>query len=372
MNPTILIVDDRPDELRFQVIDRLKKSAVPIVVHPDEVDLTDLKTADLVLVDYRLDAWPERDKQSVSLRPSNGMALAVVLREQADSQKDGETAFALHTGHLEDLKRRLPSGTVQNVLARLNNLEWLFSKEDSGNYEQMLLLANAIRELPKKWPSDPGKSCQEVRKLLGMVDGSESFDRCWSDVRECRVPVQDLIEGGYGILFVRWLLHEVLPYPSFLWEEHWVAARFAIPVDDLRKVIEGDSRLARDLKCMRYTGILAGFLGDRWWRGALEDYVWELSGQYRERGKSLREALNERAELELGSIEVNPAVVCLNADLEPTGQFLTPATAVTVHPDHWPAFADSAWMDLNTVQDDPRLLPIVDPLDRHRVNNGNE
>ena len=155
-------------------------------------------------------------------------------------------------------------------------------------------------------------------------------------------------------------------------EEHWVAARFAIPVSDFREVIKGKSQLAKDLNCMRYSGMLAGFLGDRWWRGALEDYVWDLASQCRAKGQTLHEALNERSEMDLGSIEVNPAVVCLSADLEPTGQFLSPTTAVTVHPDHWPAFADSAWMDIRMVRDDPRLLPIVDPLDRHRVNPHNE
>ena len=41
-------------------------------------------------------------------------------------------------------------------------------------------------------------------------------------------------------------------------------------------------------------------------------------------------------------------------------------------PGHWPPFADSAWMDVETVRDDPGLLSMVDPLDRHRVVSDDE
>ena len=227
MKPTILIVDDRPDELRFQMTNNLEKDATTIVVHPNDAELSDLVDADLVLVDYRLDAWSVPDALPVALRPSTGMALAVVLREQADLQKERLTAFALHTGHLVDLRRRLPSATVQHVLARLNNLEWIFAKEDSRRFKQMILLAKAIRKLPKDWPSDPDQFSQEVERLLGMVEGFRSLDRCWSDVWECRMPVQNLTQGEYGIPFVRWLLHEILPYPSFLWRS--IGLRLASP-----------------------------------------------------------------------------------------------------------------------------------------------
>ena len=118
---------------------------------------------------------------------------------------------------------------------------------------------------------------------------------------------------------------------------------------------------------MRYSGILAGFLGRRWWRGALEDYIWELAGGYAAGGERLREALAERAGVELEAIEPNPAVVCVDSDLQPQERFLSPATAVPLRPDHWPAFADSAWMGIEDVRADPALQSMVEPLDRYRV-----
>ena len=87
-----------------------------------------------------------------------------------------------------------------------------------------------------------------VQKLLDMNEDDDSFERCWHDVKDCRVPIEELSEGGHSILFIRWLLHQVLPYPCFLWAEHWVAARLGISIDALREVLEGDSDLAKDLR----------------------------------------------------------------------------------------------------------------------------
>ena len=371
--PSILVIDDESGDLRFQLDLGLADRVTANVIHPRDVEMSDLESADLVLVDYRLDSWPERDEQPVSLNPATGMALAVVLREQVDrSQEDKLTAFALHTGRLGEIQGRFSSATAQHVLARLNNLEWVFSKSESRRYEQMVLLADAIRQLPSQWPGDSYGSTSVVRQLLAMDENDETFERCWRDVRECRAPVHELTAGGHGILFIRWLLHQVMPYPSFLWAEHWVAARLRISVGALREVLAGNSNLARALESRRYSGILAGFLGDRWWRGALEDYVWELAGGHGAEHHRLREALTERAGMDLDPIDSNPAVVCVDRELQPTGQFLSPMTAVPLRPDHWPPFADSAWMDVETVRDDPDLLSMVDPLDRHRVVSDDE
>ena len=80
MKPNILFVDDKPDGLDSQVSEELEEHADTSVVHPNDLDLSALEAADLVLVDYKLEDWPERDEQVVSLRPETGLALAVLLR----------------------------------------------------------------------------------------------------------------------------------------------------------------------------------------------------------------------------------------------------------------------------------------------------
>ncbi len=369
--PSILIIDDEPDKLRDQVALDVKDLAVNNVFHPQDIDISDLNNADLVLVDYRLEDWSERDDLStISLQPANGMALAVVLREQVDqNEKDKLTAFALHTAHLGDIQGRFSPETAQHVLARLNNLEWIFQKTNPNRYSQMLLLAEAVRRLPRQWSED---SDLMVQQLLDMDKDDDSFERCWHDVKDCRVPIEELSDGGHRILFIRWLLHQVLPYPCFLWAKHWVAARLGISIESLREVLKGNSDLAEDLKAMRYSGILAGFLGERWWRSALEDYVWNLSGGHTADLQLLRDVLAQRAGMDLDPIDANPAVVCVDENWQPIDKFLSPMTAVTLYPDHWPSFADSAWMDIQTVRNKANLLPLVDPLDQHRIENDEE
>ena len=372
--PYILVIDDEPGELEPQVALELNGRATNRVIHPQEVEEPNLNNADLVLVDYRLEDWSERDVLStISLQPANGMSLAVVLREQVDQNEKGKlTAFALHTGHIEDIQGRLPLATAQHVRAQLNNLEWVFRKEDPHLYDQMLLLADAVRQLPAQWPEDSHGSASMVQKFLDMDEDDNSFERCWRDVKDCRVPVEELFMRGRSILFIRWLLHQILPYPCFLWAKHWVAARLGISIESLREVLEGDSDLAKDLKAMRYSGILAGFLGDRWWRGAIEDYAWNLVEGHTANVQQLRDALAERAGMDLDPIKVTPAVVCVDKDWQPIDKFLSPMTTITLHPDHWPSFADSACMDIETVRNEATLLPLVDPLDQHRVESDEE
>ena len=117
--PYILVIDDEPGELEPQVALELNGRATNRVIHPQEVEEPNLNNADLVLVDYRLEDWSERDVLStISLQPANGMSLAVVLREQVDQNEKGKlTAFALHTGHIEDIQGRLPLSTAQHVRA---------------------------------------------------------------------------------------------------------------------------------------------------------------------------------------------------------------------------------------------------------------
>jgi hypothetical protein len=84
---------------------RLLEDSIPSIVrHPNDVTPGDLKQAKLILVDYKLDHWPERDNQHTpSLKPLDGIALIAVLRSNLASLKAAPTAFALNSGMLEEL-----------------------------------------------------------------------------------------------------------------------------------------------------------------------------------------------------------------------------------------------------------------------------
>ena len=219
------------------------------------------------------------------------------------------------------------------------------------------------------WPADSSASEVRARELLDLNDETEWSERAWGEVRECQPPLYELGGGSHGVLFLRWLLHRVLPYPCFLWDIDWVAARLRIPGESLRQLMTSDNDLARDLRRLKYTGILAGFLGDRWWRTAIEDYAWELAGESSGGAAEFQRSLCAKAGKALELVLPRDPVVCLDGDFKVEGVG-SPEIAVRVRPDHWPPFADPAWMDVETVSDDPELSAMVEPLDRYRLAAG--
>src|SRR5438876_3584797 len=101
--PRILLIDDQPGGLSglaqiISVASRGKRMAFAHAVHPRDVTDTYLREADLVLVDLKLEDWPERDHLPISLQPSDGLALVGILRSYLSDKASSPTAFALHTG----------------------------------------------------------------------------------------------------------------------------------------------------------------------------------------------------------------------------------------------------------------------------------
>lgn len=373
-NPYILVIDDKPDEISSGIVANLEDDAQVTVLHPDDIESTHLQRANLVLVDYRLEEWPKRDNQaSVAFKLKSGLSLAVVLREYIDNVNatDKTVAFALHTAYLQELRGWLPELTAEHVLASLNNLEWVFPKTGPRRFAQMVILAKAVQSLQRQWPQNVGDFTKSMKNLLKLDEAARWADRCWNDVRDCRIPNFEMPGRSYRIQFIRWMLHQVMPYPCFLWERHWVAARLHISLNSLGRVVNGHSQLAIDLEEMRYKGELADFLGHRWWRGALEDYVWNLTNGNMT-NKNLLDSLNERADEYLESIEPNPAIVSLDENFRPKDEFTTPLEAVRIQPDHWPASADTAWMEIKDVIRQPASLAIVDPLDFAIINSDSD
>jgi hypothetical protein len=365
--PMILAVDDKPDDLRNTLNLGLGDKARGEVLHPRDVVLQSLEQADLVLVDYRIQDWQERDGVAMALQPVSGLALAVLLREHVDrSKQDRLTAFALHSAHLDEVRGRLSATSSEHVIARLNNLEWAFPKTNGSGWEQMIVLAEAVRNMPRRWPEgDPAKSAEEAQRLLGLDQECDWFERAWRDVRRCQPPIHHLSDGAHGLLFVRWLLHQILPYPTFLWREEWVAARLRITTDCLQKVLqEAGGKLAADLAGMTYRGSLCGFLGPRGWRAGLEEYVWQITDGKALDVDVLHEAIRARTGVPVEALPAAVSMVCLSPDLVPTGVFIAPDAGVRIRPDQWPPYADDAWTSVALAKSDAGLAAIVDPIDQ--------
>jgi hypothetical protein len=361
--PSILVVDDEPDRSERELKNALRGKATLLVAHPNDVVESDLSRSDLVLVDYRLENWAARDISPVSLAPQSGLSLAAILRDRVDQPgQAGRVAFGLLSGHLQDVRGRLASTSPPQVVARLNNLEWVFEKGQQGLAGQVALLAGGLLQCRSACrPMAPDGAEKALERLLGLDKRRSWGLRAWEGVWGCQPPLQEMDAEAGPIALVRWLLHNIQPYPTFLWSDHYVAARLRIGVASLRAIVDGESRLALDLSRLAYKGAFASFLGRRWWRAGLEDYLWDATKGMARDVTTLRQVVKERAGTELGEIALLEPVVTLNKDLSIKDEFCGIDDAVRVRPEWWPAYADSAWMRRDDAVD---VLPLVEPSDR--------
>jgi len=369
-SPHILIVDD--DETSAHALG-LNDLAATRARHPRDVNVSDLEWADLVLMDFILSNWAERDElEEVSLRPPNGLALAAVLREHADIANNGGhnyTAFAIHSAHIGDISARLhTTNCTPYVVARLNNLEWAFDKADTSRFARSVALAAAVRYVSASWLAvEAGGFATATEELLKLAVDAPWSDRAADDVVLCQIPLSDFSAGTNGLLFLRWLLHGILPYPTFLLATHWAAARLRITPGSLRQVLEGHSELAKELAACQYLGVLASFDGSRWWRAAVDQYVWDLRAAGARDPDKFHAELERLAGFTLERVEGASPAVCVDRELKPRDGLCAIESVVRLVPDLWPAYADPAYAEVDVVLEDADLSSIVHPLDRERV-----
>lgn len=337
--------------------------------HPNDIGEDDIVWADLILMDYSLDEWPERDRtEQLSLRPMNGLALSALLREHADKElaKTGSyTTFALHTGRIEEVSSRLQTSSMTvHTISRLNNIEWIFDKSDSSRFAEAAQLADTTKTISHFWQENPCPSIEVTFASLLNAPKTQWRNRAYNDVLLCQIPIHTASSKSNGILLLRWLLHTILPYPTFLLEKHWVAANLGISISTLEMVLGKESPLASKLQECLYTGVLARFLGKRWWRSGLEQFTWELKKDSDGTLEEFHKKLEGLAEMELESLNCNAPVVCLNKSLEPNGTLIEIEKALRIIPDAWPLFADNAYISKEYFKDQPELSSLLHPYYR--------
>ena len=366
--PTVLIVDDNPDQLRPLEND-LRSQVNVETVDPAEVTQQNLSAADLVLVDLILDDWIARGAPApLANRPRDGLALATVLRSHATARRNPPVkAFAILSGRLDEVSPALPPVLREHALARLSNLEWVFHKGDAaGLPDRIRSLSHAVRELPKTWPV---RKKGTFMKLIGLNPDAPWAQRAWQDVEACYPPVHELSDPIHGLTLLRWLLHRILRYPCFVWDMYALAARFRVSHQSLKDEFGRNKRLQALLSEFQFKGILADFLGPRWWRSGAENFVWEITDGAPSDSESIQKHLSRRTRARLLPAGDPHPVVCLDADLRPMETFYSPEQAVRIQPDDWPPFADQAWTTIELASQVPSLRALVIQQDRERLQN---
>ncbi len=368
----VVVIDDEPEEQR-PVFRNLPPGAATFeVIHPEEIDSDQLNSADLVLVDYVLTHWPERDEQKqIGLAPQKGLSLCSVLREQLNADSH-PTGFALQTGQPEKLWIT-PAESRQHVIARAYNLEWVFLKSDSTDViRQASILADAIRALPSEWPGDNHNA--SIKLVLGLLkidqpvagdDLSQWSPTALAEISSCCPPLTELSERNHGLVFLRWMLHRILPYPCFLLDSHRLAARLRVTHESL--LIALKTKLGTLFENCRYTGVLADFLGARWWRAGIEDALWDLTEGVTVAPGVLREKMEKITASKLVASSSESPVVCVGADFQQLPEACAPEDVVRIQPDDWPPYASQAWTTVTLAKDHPRLAAVVVEDDINRV-----
>ena len=310
----------------------------------------DLRRASVVLVDYRIDDWPERDKlKPVTLRPADGLAIVAVVRSFANKEIPRRPrAYAIHSALLDELSAGLPVQSGEHAIARTANLEWVFAKNELGSsvsfFDQVSILADGVARLPARWPAGARRATEKAHQLLGLPARASWKERAKAEIQACRLPAHAFASATNGMAFVRWLLHGILPYPCFLWDIRYLAARLRVSPVDLRVALNSETKCARSLRLASYNGAFSGFTGPRWWRAAIEDLIWKWTRGNPFDTVSVAQAVKKHLSPSLEPVDVLQPVVTVDSQYRPSDILLDIGLAVEVQPDGWPAYADKAWV----------------------------
>ena len=355
--PTVVFIDDKEAELR-PLAERVKAAGINgcTVDFPADIDEDTLKSADLVVVDYSLDEWITNvDVEQMSLKPLNGIALASVLREHSHDLKEyPPTGFALITGKPNAVSAT-PGERRPHIVARLSNLEWFFEKQTDTeeNVRRIASLAQAIHDLPEGLKNQP----TPMDSLLSMLaaDNHELTDRFHDDVQRCRPPIHHIAQDSGGLILVRWLLHRVLPHTCFLLDFIHLAARLRVTPQSLKVQLSDESHFGNQLSGFLYRGLLANFDGDRWWRGGIEQWLWDKTDGNSANTEAIHALLDDMQASSLEKIDIPRPVVTLNEHLEQLEILSARAEVVPVQLDDWPSYAEPAYVRKDLLDDHDHL-----------------
>jgi len=127
------------------------------------------------------------------------------------------------------------------------------------------------------------------------------------------------------------------------------------------------SGLSRALRPVQYSGLLAGFIGARWWLAGITDWTWRITEGNPYDPERVRQALAKEAPGEFTFLEQRDPVLLRDERGRPLEEDLVAdaSDAVRMQPDEWPASVPRPWTRIATAQKDPIIRAIVLPDDQH-------
>lgn len=370
--PCVLVVDDDEHE-GSAAVSLLEPILQAFYRSPGEVADKDIEAANVILVDFKLDRWPALDDATTpSLRPRHGIALAANLRSNLrDSKMRTPTAFALRSGKLHELSGKLSPRNREYALAKMLDFEWVFDKSDTVRLQQeVFALGKAVQSLPHPWPSYQ-KSEAALLKLLNLNARrrAEWTTNAIDEVRTSNPPQDVAAETTGGMAILRWLLHEVLPFPTFLLDERYLAARMRVPPGALRGLLNSarPTKIRKALSQFKYTGVLDDFLGPRWWRAGIDNWLWHETRGDPLNPDALRSLARRMLPPSIKGLQLDCPVVSVDEQYQPSDKFIELTAAVQIKPDDWPDIAEPAWVSMEAARENADLAARVIAVDRARI-----
>lgn len=362
----VLLIDDKSEWPEALSLILIQNGLSAMWRTPDDLEVDELYAADLVLVD--LDLGDFATKTFPSLEAPDGLAFSTLLRRQKKliDPKAKPIGFALVSGNVDELAAPFPSIKRIPLLSKQHNLEWIFRKENAEECARAVgSLACAIRDIPNNW-GDGIQTFKEFSKPFGIV-GAKDVETCWTEIEKCHPPIYEITRWTHGLALVRWMLHTILYYPCFLWDENYVAARLRVSHASLIAALTESKKLQKLLAPARYEGFLKDFAGPRWWRHRIEALAWELTAGDSQNSELLRAALVKKTGFAFDASPASVPFVCRDKDYSYVTESVALADAVRVQPDDWPPYADAAWMRIADVNGDAELRALVVQDDRSRL-----
>ena len=364
--PTVLIVDDSDGASALQQNLNGMGSVEAKVLHPNDVELDDIRRSDLVLVDFHLDEWPQRDElDQLALKTPDGLALSSIFRRYArQSERDSPTAIAILTGKMDELASPLPHENREHALAHMNSLEWVFQKakpdEESQLSLQIVDLALAVTHLPAQWSGNGARPLHQLASCWRLTQRILRTNDYLRTSKHAHRRFTSCLTGAMVLAVLRWMLHRILPYPCFLWNTHYLAARLAVDYGALVVALGANRSLEKFLEPAKYNGALSNFLGPRWWRSRVENLLWEITEGQSSDPAVVRQRVNAliKSDLPASKPMIHP-VVCVNSNYEALDQFYSINESVRIRPDDWPPYADQGWTTIELAKSEPKLRSLV-------------
>lgn len=369
-SPRVLIVDDDPGQVTFAAA--LELAGVSALhVTPGELTMRQLRTASVIVIDEYLSDWPERDAADLGpgLDVRDGVALAAVIRAHLDRRGDpgqlpapSSCAILLRTGELARLAAGVPAALRSPVVAARHDLEWVASKPMVP--EAIVDLARAAADLPTTWnPREPKPQLEWLQ-----LPETDWLEDAVAQIEQCRPPWSALAASSAGRLWLGWFLQRILPFSTFLVDDLHAAASLGLQIDGFLELLEGRSPLAQQIQECVYAGALATFGGRRWWRAGISMLRRDLAAEAGSTSAAdVGHAVTTRALQQLRLLDLHRPVFEIDSDYQVNPHPIEMRDAVRLQPDGWPSFADSAWLAIENIEENPTLASLIIIDDREEA-----